>query len=678
MNWTENRIINSLFVVALSIIIILGVNSYQAFQRKTESDRRLLHTHHVVEASEAILSNMKDCETGARGYIITGKEEFLQPFTNAYRRNDALLRDFTTLTADNRSQLARAARLRSFIAQKFSYSRYFIQQRREKGMLPTEDQIRMSPGKSIMDSIRSLVSRINREEKQLMAQRQQLADQADAASRTFLFVGTLTSAVLFIGIFFALHNQISRRKKNERKLFVQNEWYNQTLVSLGDGVITIDPNGVITMMNRSASEISGWSNSEATGKFIEDVFVITNETTGKKVFNPALRALETNKVSFLENHTYLHRKDGSKLYIDDSGAPIHNAEGETVGAVLIFRDVTERKVAERERNMFFNISVDMIGIADQSGYFTRINPAFHKTLGHSDEEFLSKSFVEYIHHDDLESTANELKRLAQGLLTHNFKNRYRCSDGTYKWLEWNVTPVGDTLYAIGRDATERHELAQKMQDVNDSLEKKVGERTRELENQKKFTDDILNKIPAGITVFDRNRKYLYVNSEIMADEEDKKAIIGKDDTYYCKIMKYDEATIAKRKLIFDRFIKRSENLEWVDRVTDLEGRTKYLLRKLQLLSDKEKFLLISYDITEIKQSEMQKQQYTKALEEMMFITSHKVRNDVSRLMSIAELLNLSVTSEELAQIIGHTSDSINSLDKTTEDLTLFIHEQKRN
>jgi PAS domain S-box-containing protein len=676
MNWTENRIANILFFIALSIIVFLGINSYLSFERKAESDRQVEHTHNVVEASEAVISNMKDCETGMRGYVMTGNEEFLQPFRASDARHGLLLQHFMNLTADNPSQQKNGGLLRNLIVQKFSYSRNFIELRREKGILPPKDLERLMQGKKIMDSIRLVVFSINSEEKRLLSERQLAADQSARTSKNFLIIGTIVSILLFVAIFCALHNQISRRKKNEHQLFLKNQWYNQTLISLGDGVITIDPYGFITMINKSASELSQWSSSEAVGKHMEEVFVITNETTGKKVANPALRALETNKISFLANHTFLHRKDGTKLFIDDSGAPIHDENGVTVGAVLIFRDVSERKIAEQERNMFFTISPDMIGVADVSGYFKRINPSFSKTLGYADEEFLSTPFSEFIHEEDRETTALELGKLSKGEPTLNFSNRYRCKDRSYKWLEWNVIPIGPTLYAIARDVTEKRELAENMKNMNNTLERKVSERTAELESQKRFTDDILNKIPAEITVFDRNKNYLYVNSETIRKAADRKKVIGKDDLYFSQMMKYDEETIAKRHEVFDKFIKSSKNMEWVDRVADLEGTKKYLLRKLQLLSDQEKFLLISYDITALKKSEVQKRQYTKALEEMMFITSHKVRNDVTRLMSIAVLLNFEVTQEELSEIIEFTKESVTSLDKVTKDLTLFIHEQK--
>lgn len=125
------------------------------------------------------------------------------------------------------------------------------------------------------------------------------------------------------------------------------ELWRVTLASIGDGVITTDPHGKVTFLNPVAEALTGWTQEEAVGHSLERVFVIVNQETRATVENPALRALRDGRIIGLANHTLLIAKDGTERPIDDSAAPIRTASGDIGGAVLVFRDITERYLQER-------------------------------------------------------------------------------------------------------------------------------------------------------------------------------------------------------------------------------------------------------------------------------------------------------------------------------------------
>ncbi len=119
---------------------------------------------------------------------------------------------------------------------------------------------------------------------------------------------------------------------------------------------------------------------------------------------------------------------------------------------------------------FFTESINMMCVAGIDGYFKRVNAAFD-LLGYDAEELLSRPFLEFVHPDDCESTVAELAELAKGVPAINFENRYRCKDGSYKWLSWNTTPVhSGLLYAIVLDVTEAKHTEDSLRRVNHFLE----------------------------------------------------------------------------------------------------------------------------------------------------------------------------------------------------------------
>lgn len=123
------------------------------------------------------------------------------------------------------------------------------------------------------------------------------------------------------------------------------------------------------------------------------------------------------------------------------------------------RALLEARLAEAERDLFFTVSLDLLGVANLRGFFERVNPAFSQALGWTGEELTSRPFLDLVHPDDVERTRAEVDRLATGQLTIGFENRYRCKDGSYRWITWTCSPDRESglLYAAGRDLTRQKE-----------------------------------------------------------------------------------------------------------------------------------------------------------------------------------------------------------------------------
>ncbi len=170
---------------------------------------------------------------------------------------------------------------------------------------------------------------------------------------------------------------ISERKRAEESLRESEEWLSTTLNSIGDAVIATDGLGCVTFMNPAAQSLTGWKQEEAAGKLLRDVFNIVSEETGEPAEDPISKVVQEGVVAGLANHTVLIARDGTKRPIDDSGAPLRDAEGNISGVVLVFHDVSERRRAEeavreseeRLRTVVSSLPV-VLWALDRQGLFT--------------------------------------------------------------------------------------------------------------------------------------------------------------------------------------------------------------------------------------------------------------------------------------------------------------------
>lgn len=139
------------------------------------------------------------------------------------------------------------------------------------------------------------------------------------------------------------HINITGMKNLEKSLHEETELLKATLLSIGDGVISTDKEGRIEIMNNIAEQMTGWQQEEAAGKPFEEIFHIKNEFDGRYLDNPIKKVLEEGEIFELADHTILISRDGNERPIEDSAAPIKDEEDNINGAVLIFRDFTEKK-----------------------------------------------------------------------------------------------------------------------------------------------------------------------------------------------------------------------------------------------------------------------------------------------------------------------------------------------
>src|SRR5690348_15822964 len=258
----------------------------------------------------------------------------------------------------------------------------------------------------------------------------------------------------------------------EASLRHEREVLEVTLASIGDGVIVTDAAGRVTFLNPVAEQLTGWSLTEARNVAFAEVFRIVNEYTGAAVDHPVDKVIRSGGIVGLANHTVLVSRDGRRIPIDDSGAPIRH-EGALVGIVVVFRDVTERRRAERERAKLAAIvegSDDAIASKTLDSIVTSWNPAATRLFGYKPEEIIGKSITLIIPPERQAEEDSILDQLRRGERVDHFETVRLAKDGTRLDVSLTISPVRDPSGAIvgaskiARDITARKRAEKRLRE----------------------------------------------------------------------------------------------------------------------------------------------------------------------------------------------------------------------
>ena len=237
-----------------------------------------------------------------------------------------------------------------------------------------------------------------------------------------------------------------------------------TLNSIGDAVLATDAKGEVTFANGVAQTLMGLTEAEILGKHLDEVFRIVNEFTRASVESPVTKVLREGAVVGLANHTVLLARDGREIPIDDSAAPIRDADGVLQGTVLVFRDVTARRSAEQTRALLSSIvesSNDAIISKDVNGIVTSWNKGAERMFGYSAEEILGKPVSIIAPPDAPDDMPVVLERIKKGERIEQYETVRRAKNGLLVSISLTVSPMYDAsgkivgASKIARNITER-------------------------------------------------------------------------------------------------------------------------------------------------------------------------------------------------------------------------------
>jgi PAS domain S-box-containing protein len=352
------RRIRSVFLAMAAVLAVSVAVIFYGGQRALRAHQSSIATHRVMDDLQQLFSSLQDAETGQRGYLLTGRQEYLHPYEEALKRIEQELAAVRAWASQGRLDATAVGKISQLVQDKLAELHTTIVTDRAEGSQAAMALVNDDSGRRIMSRLRELTT----------AQVTKLRQDLDASSRhvrawtigrivIFAVAGVLNAAFLLWAYAIVRHVMAAREAAADA-VAREKERFRVTLASIGDAVIVSDPAARIVFLNDVARKLTGWEKDTAIGRPLEEVFRIIAEDTRTPSESPVSMVLREGVVVGLANHTLLIRKDGTEIPIDDSGAPVRSTSGAILGVVLVFRDVSdhrehERRVAdslERERS----------------------------------------------------------------------------------------------------------------------------------------------------------------------------------------------------------------------------------------------------------------------------------------------------------------------------------------
>jgi PAS domain S-box-containing protein len=330
----------ALVSVSSILVILLGVYASRSLAVLNEGTDWVTHAQKVRYDLSEILQELVDMGGGVRRYEMTHDESSFRESEAAAAALPAALAALHAVLLDDPALQPFEAKLVEAAARRAQQTKKMIDMARAGDESGIEAMIARGEGVAILDNCRALVARMQDEENRVIDRHH----QASIAARDtvhFAIVGTTALAVVLLLLVAYVSLQHSARLER-----VQNDLAT-TLRSIGDAVIATDAQGVVRFMNPVAEQLTGWTQRQAQGVSSAEVFRIVHEDTREPVESPVQQVLRERKVVGLANHTVLLSRSGGAYPIEDSGAPIYDSDESLVGVVLVFRDATAQRTAQR-------------------------------------------------------------------------------------------------------------------------------------------------------------------------------------------------------------------------------------------------------------------------------------------------------------------------------------------
>jgi PAS domain S-box-containing protein len=332
------------WLVAASVLFHAALTHHHT-QRVFRNGAAVAEAYERRAAAAGVLTLMRDAETGQRGFLLTGQDRYLEPYVRAREDLPATLERLREVPSLGPEEDRLVARMRSATAITMEEFERSLRVRREQGLGAVREQVLADRGRQAMVDLRAASSDIRELETRELERR---AEESRVSYRSTLLARLITIVAGLTLVYAAYRLSDRNAWERARHLALRHadlERFRVTLRSIGDAVIVTDAEARVRSMNPVAEALTGWQGGWESLP-VTEVFRVQDEA-GHAGRDPVGRVLEEGRGVTLQNPSELVKRDGQTLAIDDSAAPIRGGDGNLTGVVLVFRDITERREAER-------------------------------------------------------------------------------------------------------------------------------------------------------------------------------------------------------------------------------------------------------------------------------------------------------------------------------------------
>ncbi|MEH2072022.1 MAG: response regulator [Nostoc sp.] len=331
------------FGLASAILVLIGVISYQNTILLINNNNQVQKTQEKINKLEELLSEMKDAETGQRGYILTGQESYLEPHQAALRNIDRTIEELEDLIAAHPSQQKQFVILKPLIAAKLAILKQTIDLRQNQGFEAALELIQTNQGKNLMDDIRKAIDEMENEDKGLLQQQSQAAKASANNTILTLAIAICLSFIVLAILYYFIYREVRERKLTEETLNQERNFISAVLDTASALVVVVDTQGQIIRFNQACEQTTGYSFDEVRGRYFWNLFLVPEQIEPVKAVFEQLR----NGKGPNEYENYWVTKDGSRRLIAWANTILQDYEGRVEYIVATGIDISERKRTEQ-------------------------------------------------------------------------------------------------------------------------------------------------------------------------------------------------------------------------------------------------------------------------------------------------------------------------------------------